>query len=829
MAVFDKQSFVNPPDEFTPIPFWFWNDELKEEELLRQICDFNEKGVKGFVIHPRIGIPKSIGYLSDRFMELVSYAVRKAKELGMVVVLYDEAMYPSGSAHGLVVKSNPEYASKGLKLTEFKCTGYYQLSLEKLEGRLVLVQAVRKLSDNEIAAESITKLIIKDNTVSFDTGGEEGWTVLVFTECYTRGHIRGIHFGEDDGEEEAPSSADLLNPAATKEFIRLTHERYYDALKEYFGTTITGFFTDEPDIMGRGHEKGLIPWTGGFMEYIERAGFSETDIPLLWFEDGDRASIVRKKYKEAVNQKMEEAYYKPLYEWCDQHGIALTGHPGASDDIGFLKYFHTPAQDVVWRWVAPEEGRAIRGEHSTMAKCSSDSARHRGKRRNGNECFACCGKNKIEWSFTAEDMKWYMDWLFVRGVNLLYPHAFFYSIDGPRRWGERPPDVGPNNIWWPYYKQISDYIKRMCWVMTDSINQARVAVLCEAHRLPSEIAEPLFENQLEFNYLEDEILITEDCSIEDSCLKVRNQSYELLVLDTAELINDKNKEKIQYFVEQGGKVLIFNPEKKPLFHKDLLSVDSLKDLAVVILQYIDPVMTFTENQKGLRATHVVKENSDFFLLVNEGEEEIKTDLCLSLVGAVESWDAVKGCITDLSVRYRAGEEYMVIPIRLSPREALLIRVDIRLAPKSIETADGHLLPVPEREIYLDKDWKMGITAENMNDLENFTLWNKTGWGKNYSGTVVYCNRFFLEEAYQADSIQLDLGKVYEIATVTLNGKAAGVKLWAPFTFDVTGLVKEGENELMVEVNNTIANRLCNLSLDSGLMGPVRLTVKSKIN
>ena len=125
--------------------------------------------------------------------------------------------------------------------------------------------------------------------------------------------------------------------------------------------------------------------------------------------------------------------------------------------------------------------------------------------------------------------------------------------------------------------------------------------------------------------------------------------------------------------------------------------------------------------------------------------------------------------------------------------------------------------------------KIGITAENMTDLENFTLWNKTGWGKNYSGTVVYCNRFFLEEGYQADSIQLDLGKVYEIATVTLNGMAAGVKLWAPFTFDVTGLVKEGENELMVEVNNTIANRLCNLSLDSGLMGPVRLTVKSKIS
>ena len=828
MVIIDKQSFLNPPDEFTPIPFWFWNDELNEEELLRQIRDFNEKGVKGFVIHPRIGIPKSIGYLSNRFMELVSFAVREAKELGMIVILYDEAMYPSGSAHGMVVQSNPEYASKGLKLTEYKCSGEFGLNLEKVEGNPVLVQAVRKISDNEIVTESITKLTITDNTVSFDAGVEEGWYVLVFTECFTRGHIRGIHFGEDDGEEEAPPSADLLNPAATREFIRLTHERYYEVLKAYFGTTVTGFFTDEPDIMGRGHEKDLIPWTGGFMEYIQKAGLSETDIPLLWFEDRDRASLTRKKFTEAVNRKMEEAYYRPLYEWCDQHGIALTGHPGASDDIGFLKYFHMPAQDVVWRWVAPEDGLAIRGEHSTMAKCSSDSARHRGKRRNGNECFACCGKNKIEWSFTAEDMKWYMDWLFVRGVNLLYPHAFFYSIDGPRRWGERPPDVGPNNIWWPYYKQISDYIKRMCWVMTDSINQARVSILCEAHRLPWEITEPLYENQIEFNYLEDEIFISDDCKIEATCLKVRNQSYQLLVLDSIEMINNKNMNKIQCFIEQGGKVLIFNPDKKPLFHKALLPVDSLKDLAVVIRQHITPVMIFTEPQKDLRITHVLKDNSDFLLLVNEGDEEIKSNLCLSLVGAVESWDAVKGCITEISVRHRAGERHMIIPIRLTSREALLMRVDTRQTPKgiAIEAADSDVTQTAERENYLDKGWQMGVTTESMTDLENFTLWNETEWGKNYSGTNVYRNHFLIKKGYQAESIQLDLGKVYEIAEVTVNGRKAGVKLWAPYTFDVTELIIEGDNEVIIEVHNTIANKMCNLNLDSGLMGPIKLIVKS---
>lgn len=32
----------------------------------------------------------------------------------MKVILYDEGMYPSGSANGQVVRDHPEYASKGI-------------------------------------------------------------------------------------------------------------------------------------------------------------------------------------------------------------------------------------------------------------------------------------------------------------------------------------------------------------------------------------------------------------------------------------------------------------------------------------------------------------------------------------------------------------------------------------------------------------------------------------------------------------------------------------------------------------------------------------------
>jgi hypothetical protein len=50
--------FLQPPREFSVLPFWFWNDELTEAELLRQIADFEDHGVYGFVIHPRVGLPR---------------------------------------------------------------------------------------------------------------------------------------------------------------------------------------------------------------------------------------------------------------------------------------------------------------------------------------------------------------------------------------------------------------------------------------------------------------------------------------------------------------------------------------------------------------------------------------------------------------------------------------------------------------------------------------------------------------------------------------------------------------------------------------------------
>ena len=49
----------------------------------------------GFVIHPRIGLPENIKFLSDEYLDLMEVAIAEASRQNMMVFLYDEAMYPS--------------------------------------------------------------------------------------------------------------------------------------------------------------------------------------------------------------------------------------------------------------------------------------------------------------------------------------------------------------------------------------------------------------------------------------------------------------------------------------------------------------------------------------------------------------------------------------------------------------------------------------------------------------------------------------------------------------------------------------------------------------
>lgn len=76
-----KKKLTNIPEKYKPAPFWSWNDELKPEELKRQIRWMHEKGIGGFFMHARGGLKTS--YMSDEWMQCIEACCDEANKFGM--------------------------------------------------------------------------------------------------------------------------------------------------------------------------------------------------------------------------------------------------------------------------------------------------------------------------------------------------------------------------------------------------------------------------------------------------------------------------------------------------------------------------------------------------------------------------------------------------------------------------------------------------------------------------------------------------------------------------------------------------------------------------
>ncbi len=581
-----------PTREFSQAPFWFWNDELSEAEIARQMADFHRHGVYGFVIHPRVGLPGSLGWMSERLLGMMHFAIREAARNDMFVILYDEGMYPSGSSGGQVVEENPAFRPHGLFAVDLDeaepgvINGFFideNRRLRLREGQQFVAQVRRRSNGHRIA--------VVDRFIS------PGYSL-----------IRGLHYLEEEPSrekgapaEEMPLLADILNPEAVDCFIRLVYQRYFEEFGAYFGKTIKAIFTDEPSFFGKNPEPGAVP---GNAQWVSELSPQWKELPeqlaALWYDDEPDAEIVRSRWRRALKNKLNETFYRPISKWCDEHGIELTGHPADPDDIGHLRWFHIPGQDIVWRQIEPGKPSALEGPASTLAKCASSAMIHSKRRRNANEF---CGAYGHELTF--DEMKRLAWWLLVRGCNLLIPHAFYYSIRGPRIY-ERPPDVGPNSPWWDEYKPFADFTRRLCSLNTDSTHVCKVAVMGLSDHLPWRAAKALFQHQIDFNYLEARHLI-EDAEITPQGIRLADMFYELLIVEMEP--PEDAAVPLSRLVEY-GRLLRFSPD------------DDEQRLLAEVVRRVQADLPLDPAQPDVRVRHVRKAGIDFYMLFNEGGQEL---------------------------------------------------------------------------------------------------------------------------------------------------------------------------------------------------------------
>ncbi|MDR3417121.1 MAG: glycosyl hydrolase, partial [Nevskia sp.] len=156
---------------------------------------------------------------------------------------------------------------------------------------------------------------------------EGSWRVFAFTtgpisEC-THADFLNIEY------------PNLLDGSAVRRFIDVTHETYYREAGDWFGTTLTGVFTDEPSLMAPiqpsfrdGQTYPNLPWVSDLPEEFQaRAGYPLVDaLPALVADVGGAAIQRRCDFWGTIGQLLSTRCHRQIGDWCESHGIAYTGH-----------------------------------------------------------------------------------------------------------------------------------------------------------------------------------------------------------------------------------------------------------------------------------------------------------------------------------------------------------------------------------------------------------------------------------------------------------------------------------------------------------------------
>jgi hypothetical protein len=613
----DINWFKHPKSADRIQPFWFWNGDMEDEEVIRQIKEMSDQGVGGFFICARQGL--EIPYLSDEWFQKVKVALKEAEKQGMDVWLYDEYPYPSGIAGGEVTLAHPDAKHYTLQHRVFSLEGG-ELCTEDLPwARLLSVKAV------PVDPKTKERLWDQSRDISSSIGNYQaepifqkaGLTAYNQKRFFTYKTVKKIHWTAPEGlwevhifmEEELAdfkyygTFIDPCHKEAIQTFIELTHDRYAEEIGEYFGGIVKGMFTDETGFLGE------QPWTPRLVNYfIEQNGYDIREhLHELLYGEGSNTAKVRYDYFQAIHLLLRENYHLPIREWCDKYGLEYVAEVPAVRMTTQL-YSHVPGGDSAHeklgrslKWILDTYMMKLRNN----PKMVTSLARQLGSERALIECF-----HSVGWSMTLQDARWMIDRMAAMGVNFYNFHAFFYTLDGLTK-HDAPPSQFLQNPYWKHFRQLGDYTGRISAVMSRGQADISIAVLDPTttfwthmgnplhsfgycgreetgkERLDqlkeywSDICQSMLLHRVDYDHLDPELLA--QAEVQNGIIKIGMASYSVLVMPPMTNIESAAWEKMKLFLNQGG-VVIANRllpyediEGKPEVTKEILDTfDSQK-------------------------------------------------------------------------------------------------------------------------------------------------------------------------------------------------------------------------------------------------------------
>src|SRR3954451_3934430 len=477
--------------------------------------------------------------------------------------------WPSGTANWQVVTERPDLAQRYLECLSFPIRGPWFAYLTGGDSRYIDFErsvpvAAFGLSEQGQVVD-LTPYLSFENVIPWEVP-PGNWRLMYMVE------------------KRADYYIDALNPESTAEFLRRGYEPYLAAVVEKMPYPMVGFYTDEPAMhyYVTGADNPIVPWTKEmFRRFHERNGYNlRPRLPDLYFDVSADSARVRHDFYETLTAFYADAYYRQIHEWCRERDVLCTGHLLYEEWLRQMvrvegnPFRHYPHLDVIGvDHLYPIIGSRDRPAEHVAMKLASSAAHQL-----GNERLLCESFGGIFMDTTMQRMKWITDWEYVLGVNLLNPHGFHYTLEGPRK-RDWPPSMFYQYPWWQFYDAFSRYVARLSHLLTGGRHVAKVAVLWPAstvfaHYTPQKrnplsdrtefdfnvLTDHLLRLHHDFDYLDEDVLAS--AAIEDGAIVVGEERHELLILPPMTHLKLETVARLEEFVARGGRVLgtVFLPD-----------------------------------------------------------------------------------------------------------------------------------------------------------------------------------------------------------------------------------------------------------------------------
>lgn len=747
-----RRDFREPPREARPQTRWWWMGNcLRPQDIEFQLSEMNAKGIAGVEIisMPPVYQRGNAEFLSEEYFARLRHAVSVARRLGMEVSLNFGG--PGWIWGGPWVPREDRNRNMVATAMELRGPRIYEgeLPLDAVpnprnpmepfqrvrpEDRLLAVVAgeIEEQRFNEASLRELTALV---------RGRRIRWRV-------PPGRWRLMAFWQVLNETAGPT-VDHLSKAAMERYCEYLGGKFKAALGQELGRTVTTVFMDSFEVPI--YRNGLY-WSEGFLaEFRRRKGYDLTRyLPALWFEVDDVAPRIRYDVNHFLHEMGMEAFFDTFVGWAERHGLKARIQPYGfvTDILEGAGRAHIPEMEIT----AGEKDAVPWFDTRIGPRVYTASGAH----LYGRPIVSVEAYTYLHWEQgrdTLEELKIASDIFLRSGANLFFNHGYTGTPEmefvPTRRFGAEML-ISHVNVWWPYYRHLSDYVARACVMMRYGRPVADVAVysplanqwtrdVLNARRWTrdfdwGDLGKLLLANGWDFDLINDDVL-QRHARFDGQAIRVSDLEYRVLILPNIEALPLESMERIEQYARGGGVVIaleripqastgflghaardarvrelasrLFAQERygagrayfleKVMYRRDVLDWKaSVFDPFLKILRaHIVPDVTrdfVRENIRentGLLFAHRRGEEADVYFLTNVQDRPLESRLAFRVAGRQPHfWDPMDGSM-------RAAGEFEIaahtthIPVRLGPYASVFVVFTGEPDPRHVRVSNFH--------------------------------------------------------------------------------------------------------------------------------------------